>query len=218
MFKYSDTGTKGPFKIGRSVDIHRRMNDTRRECEKTPIVIDDPQQRLIQHVFMAEKLIFVLLRNHRRRIRTCAGCERGHIEWFDIDEASALRVIEKVRQFMEDRYGHISPQHVITRSTRTGQTRFLQLVEMAKQLERRGTIITPGTRSSAQDIQRGGYVPVSGRVPSLREFLQALEVEPTHRTYSASVAVVREFLNYFSAQSSNGQDIRRVDRERQDVA
>jgi hypothetical protein len=125
---------------------------------------------------------------------------------------------------MEDRYGWISPgpDHVLVRSTLTGQTRFSQLVEMAKQLERRGRIITPGTQSSAQvvQLQRGGHVPVSGRVPSLDEFLQALEIDPAHRNYSESVAVVLGFLHHASTRSSNRQDIRHVgnlNREHQNV-
>ena len=66
MFKYSDSSTKGHFKIGRSENIRQRMDAIRRSCKTTPIVIDDPQQRLIQHVYLAEKLVFALLRNHRR--------------------------------------------------------------------------------------------------------------------------------------------------------
>ena len=75
---------------------------------------------------------------------------------------------------MEDRYGRISPDYVVTPSNRSGQTWFFQLVEMAKELERRRKLTPSGVRSSAQDVQRVGHAHVSRRIPTLDDFLQEL--------------------------------------------
>ena len=148
IFKYSDT--PGLLKIGFTKNIQERMGEIRGRCKKVPEVIDDPLQRPIKHAFRAEQLVFELLHNHRMKVRACGGCNRDHIEWFAIDKAFALQVIEQVRQFMEDRYGPVSPAHT-SKSPGSSQPPLRQLVEMARQLAQSEDI--PPVSDDSEDIR-----------------------------------------------------------------
>jgi len=81
------------------------MKEYERSCGQKPILISDDKQRVIRHVYRAEQLVFSELKHLQRREIQCRGCGRSHQEWFETDEAEALRVIEKVRQYTDEKYG-----------------------------------------------------------------------------------------------------------------
>ena len=133
VYTYPDPDMEGLVKIGCANDVQVRMKKIQNDCKRIPQVIEDPLQRPVKHAYRAEQLVFDVLHNHRMKVRACAGCRKDHIEWFTIQKEFALRVIEQVRLFMEDRYGPASPDHT-DKCPGTSKPRLRQLVEMARQL------------------------------------------------------------------------------------
>jgi len=81
------------------------MKAIRSKCRQKANPITDDNQRLVRHVYRAEQLVFAKLKHLQRREIKCQGCEKTHVEWFKVDEAKALEVIETVRKYMEEDYG-----------------------------------------------------------------------------------------------------------------
>jgi len=80
------------------------MKEFESNCLWKPILIKDHNQRLVRHAYRAEQLVFAELEHLQLREIECQGCGKSH-EWFQVDEDKALRVIERVRRYMEKEYG-----------------------------------------------------------------------------------------------------------------
>lgn len=78
-------------KIGRALEVNKRMQGWKRKCNYTPVVLH--QVSLPLHV-KVEKLAHAYFWNQRMRDCGCPGCGVQHEEWFDVDVSDASRVVE----------------------------------------------------------------------------------------------------------------------------
>ena len=74
-------------------------------CGRNPILIEDPNQRVVHDVHRCEQLAFAELALFRVKENHCAKCDQSHIEWFEVGESEALRAIERARQYAEKCHG-----------------------------------------------------------------------------------------------------------------
>ncbi|KAJ6035855.1 hypothetical protein N7540_000134 [Penicillium herquei] len=98
-------------KIGRSKDTDKRLKEWGTQCKKDMMVYypdrsketseSSPDQRKLSHIARVEELIHLELMNYRRFEPRCPGCDKKHIEWFEVSKEHALRVVRKWSVWME---------------------------------------------------------------------------------------------------------------------
>lgn len=87
----------GKVKIGRTNDLEHRLEGWNQQCKRTHSyhkATTDGQLARIPHVSRIERLIHIELKEYRLR-RGCEGCNKTHEEWFDVEEAQAVKVFQK---------------------------------------------------------------------------------------------------------------------------
>jgi hypothetical protein len=103
---YTNLKRNDPRDIMDQKDIKERLAAIASECGRTPILIDDINQRPIKEVYRAEQLIFARLSNVRLVEEQCRGSGCGsHQEWFEVDVSTAFEIIESTRKWIEEELG-----------------------------------------------------------------------------------------------------------------
>lgn len=95
----------GMVKIGRTDDLGQRLKQWSRQCKTTYHYHQSSRDGTlfkVPHIQRVERLIQIELVNCRKK-RRCEGCGKTHIEWFDIDEAKAVQVYQKWRDWIMKR-------------------------------------------------------------------------------------------------------------------
>lgn len=87
-------------KIGRSVNVQRRMREIREKCEYVPNVVFDLH---MPHHHRVEKLVHLQLHNQRLRDVGCRGCHVRHMEWFRVDVEHARDLVSLWQTFCNSR-------------------------------------------------------------------------------------------------------------------
>lgn len=105
LYMFWDQQNFGMIKIGHTIDLEKRLNQWNSQCKVTHYYHQssrDGEPLKIPHVHRIEKLMHIELDNYRKK-RTCDGCGKNHIEWFDIDEAKAKDVFQKWRDWINQK-------------------------------------------------------------------------------------------------------------------
>ncbi|KAJ4313086.1 hypothetical protein N0V94_007120 [Neodidymelliopsis sp. IMI 364377] len=102
VYIFWDQQNFGMIKVGRTNDLDKRLEQWSRQCKMTYHYHQSSRNGSllkVPHVQRIEKLIHIELVNYRKK-RHCEGCGKTHIEWFDIDEAKAVKVYQKWRDWI----------------------------------------------------------------------------------------------------------------------
>lgn len=110
IYVFWQPGNFGHLKIGRSGNVHRRLEEWSRQCKK-PIEVyfpklledgNDGQEDLepVQHICRVEKLVHMELRYCRKIEHNCPGCSKFHKEWFEVPRDIAVEVVHKWMDWM----------------------------------------------------------------------------------------------------------------------
>jgi hypothetical protein len=106
IYIFWDNRHFGKLKIGLTNNLERRLKEWDRKCKRKHSYHPNSGNGLvtIPHVLRVEKLIHTELKEFRRK-RRCEGCGQTHKEWFDIEEAHAVKVARKWQEwFMRKPY------------------------------------------------------------------------------------------------------------------
>lgn len=102
IYMFWDQRTFGMIKIGRTIDLKQRLEEWNTQCKTTHDyhrTFEDGEPLNIPHVQRIEKLMHIELGNYRKK-RICDGCNRKHIEWFDISAEKAKKVYQKLQDWI----------------------------------------------------------------------------------------------------------------------
>jgi hypothetical protein len=102
VYIFWDQQNFGMIKVGRTNDLDKRLEQWSRQCKMTYHYHQSSRNGSllkVPHVQRIEKLVHIELVNYRKK-RRCEGCGKTHIEWFDIDEAKAVKVYQKWRDWI----------------------------------------------------------------------------------------------------------------------
>jgi hypothetical protein len=77
-------------KIGFTSNLDRRAAEWKRQCGYTPRQL---MHFSAEHHVKVENLIHAELRNQRLRECCCPGCEKKHVEWFDVQICRIAEVV-----------------------------------------------------------------------------------------------------------------------------
>jgi hypothetical protein len=92
----------GKLKIGRTVNLERRLKEWDRDCGRQHSyhpAITRGELPTIPHYSRVERLMHIELKE-RRRQRHCEKCNRNHQEWFEVGDALVMRVFQKWRDWI----------------------------------------------------------------------------------------------------------------------
>jgi hypothetical protein len=106
IYIFWDNKNFGKLKIGLTNNLERRLKEWDRKCKRKHSYHPNSGNGLvtIPHVPRVEKLIHTELKEFRKK-RRCEGCGQTHKEWFDIEEAHAVKVARKWQEwFMRKPY------------------------------------------------------------------------------------------------------------------
>jgi predicted GIY-YIG superfamily endonuclease len=93
-------GNFGKLKIGRTNNLQARLEQWNRQCDSVHNYHPHKAIALrIPHVARVEALVHAELKGQRRK-RKCEGCQKTHIEWFDVGEMHAVKVLEKWQKWI----------------------------------------------------------------------------------------------------------------------
>lgn len=98
-------------KIGRSMDVKRRMKEWRKQCKYEPRVVLEVR---MPHHFRIERIIHHQLHNSRlREYPGCSGCGFQHNEWFRVSTVYAEHIVRMWHDFAQrqpyDEFGDLLP-------------------------------------------------------------------------------------------------------------
>ncbi|KAF3033867.1 hypothetical protein E8E12_000110 [Didymella heteroderae] len=105
IYMFWDQQHFGMVKVGRTADREQRLKQWNSQCKITHHyhrILKDTSSSRIPHVQRIEKLLHIELGNYRKK-RTCDGCGRTHIEWFDISAEKARQVYQKWEDWIVQR-------------------------------------------------------------------------------------------------------------------
>ncbi|KAL0942164.1 chitin synthase [Colletotrichum truncatum] len=88
--KLPDESSCRMIKIGFTDNLEKRMQEWQKRCQYEPQVVFS--YKVFHHVKM-ERIIHLHLGNERRKETKCPGCEKNHIEFFDVDTPRAEAVV-----------------------------------------------------------------------------------------------------------------------------
>lgn len=84
-------------KIGRSVNVRRRMKEWRKKCKYVPLVVLNIE---MPHHHRIERIVHHQLHNSRlREYPGCSGCGSQHNEWFRVSTIYAVFLVSMWRDF-----------------------------------------------------------------------------------------------------------------------
>jgi hypothetical protein len=88
-------------KIGKSVDINKRMNDIKTKCKVFDIsIVPDKQSNSNTSYSRLEKLVHCELQNYQH-VFECLACGTMHEEWYNVSEEVALQTVQRWRRFID---------------------------------------------------------------------------------------------------------------------
>ncbi|CAN9317680.1 unnamed protein product [Alternaria alternata] len=100
IYLYWDKAFFGKIKIGYTKDLATRLKQWKKQCNPENAYHSGAESQVeMPHVFRVEQLIHTELKECRLR-RRCDGCGKMHEEWFEADEAHAVKVLRKWRDWM----------------------------------------------------------------------------------------------------------------------
>jgi hypothetical protein len=101
IYIFWDKENFGRLKIGLTNNLKRRLQDWDRKCKRKHSYHPNSGNSIatIPHVLRVERLIHVELKEFREK-RMCEGCGKTHKEWFDIEEAHAVKVARKWQEWI----------------------------------------------------------------------------------------------------------------------
>lgn len=97
IYMFWDQQNFGMIKVGRTIDLEQRLKQWNAQCKIMHHYHQSSQEGeplKIPHCQRIERLMHIELRNYRKK-RTCDGCGRTHLEWFDISAEKAKKVYQK---------------------------------------------------------------------------------------------------------------------------
>ncbi|KAJ5769470.1 hypothetical protein N7520_004029 [Penicillium odoratum] len=110
IYIFWQTPNFGHLKIGRSGNIHRRLNEWNKQCKKEMrIHFPDfagnqnkslPDMQQVPHISRVEALVHLELKRHRKIEERCPGCYKSHMEWFEVSKETAVKVVRKWTSWM----------------------------------------------------------------------------------------------------------------------
>ncbi|PGG99735.1 hypothetical protein AJ79_08424 [Helicocarpus griseus UAMH5409] len=92
----------GHLKIGKTVDVKKRLCGWEKQCGKQVELYFPPKEhnvQPVQHISRVETLVHAEL-NDRRRTEKCSGCGKTHIEWFEVQRDVAVEIVQKWMEWM----------------------------------------------------------------------------------------------------------------------
>jgi hypothetical protein len=94
LYVYWNVGEFGHVKIGTTrFTVDYRLNSWYKQCKKDVQELKIGEESImkdIPHVYRVEKLIHTELAKCRVRVPKCAGCHKGHREWFEITKITKM--------------------------------------------------------------------------------------------------------------------------------
>ncbi|KAH7010859.1 meiotically up-regulated gene 113-domain-containing protein [Microdochium trichocladiopsis] len=105
LYIFRRASSPGYVKIGWTMNpIERRLNNWSRKCGYRPILAHSTD--VFKYTQRAETLAHEELAWERRKEPRCAGCGKGHTEWFRVSEERAIQVVDSWASLMtyEDLY------------------------------------------------------------------------------------------------------------------
>jgi hypothetical protein len=100
IYIYWDKAFFGKIKIGYTQDLAARLKQWKKQCNPENAYHSGAESQVeMPHVFRVEQLIHTELKECRLR-RRCDGCGKTHKEWFEANEAHAVKVLRKWRDWM----------------------------------------------------------------------------------------------------------------------
>ncbi|KAH7016547.1 meiotically up-regulated gene 113-domain-containing protein [Microdochium trichocladiopsis] len=105
LYVFRRASSPGYVKIGWTMNpIQQRLNDWRRKCGYRPILVHSTD--VFKYTQRAKTLAQEELAWERRKEPQCAGCGKGHTEWFRVSEERAKEVVDSWASLMtyEDLY------------------------------------------------------------------------------------------------------------------
>ncbi|CAN9306509.1 unnamed protein product [Alternaria alternata] len=100
IYLYWDKAFFGKIKIGYTRDLAARLKQWKKQCNPENAYHSGAESQVeMPHVFRVEQLIHTELKECRLR-RRCDGCGKTHKEWFEANEAHAVKVLRKWRDWM----------------------------------------------------------------------------------------------------------------------
>jgi hypothetical protein len=100
IYLYWDKAFFGKIKIGYTQDLAARLKQWKKQCNPENAYHSGAESQVeMPHVFRVEQLIHTELKECRLR-RRCDGCGKTHKEWFEANEAHAVKVLRKWRDWM----------------------------------------------------------------------------------------------------------------------
>ncbi|OGE57683.1 hypothetical protein PENARI_c001G08586 [Penicillium arizonense] len=110
MYIFSQRGNFGHLKIGRSGNVSRRLKQWNKQCKKTMEIYfpesgknkdeNMPDVQQVPHISRVEALVHLELYHHRRIEHKCPGCDKLHLEWFEVSKDIAIGVVRKWSAWM----------------------------------------------------------------------------------------------------------------------
>ncbi|KAI9752085.1 MAG: Adaptor for signal transduction [Chaenotheca gracillima] len=103
VYIYKRADLPGLVKIGLTNrdNVQTRLDEMSRTCQQTIFEIVDVHQRRVRHARRVERLVHAELALWQMTLALCEACGRRHKEWFEIEEAVALSVVERWRAWVE---------------------------------------------------------------------------------------------------------------------
>ncbi|KAL4916395.1 T5orf172 domain-containing protein [Aspergillus aurantiobrunneus] len=99
-------GAFGHVKIGYTKDIGKRMASWERQCGRKPdkyFPSEKADVEPVPHRLRVEQLVHAELAQYRRQEPKCETCGGKHIEWFEVDVAFAISIVQKWVKWMRER-------------------------------------------------------------------------------------------------------------------
>ncbi|KAK5455117.1 hypothetical protein LTS15_005837 [Exophiala xenobiotica] len=110
IYVFWHTGSFGYVKIGYSKDVAERLKAWKQQCGFSLLQHDLGESvavARVKHLHRVEALIHAELRDYRLMEPNCAGCGKKHVEWFEVSETHAKRVVAKWTQLSLYSGGHL---------------------------------------------------------------------------------------------------------------
>ncbi|KAL3478550.1 meiotically up-regulated gene 113-domain-containing protein [Aspergillus californicus] len=107
IYIYQCRGKFGYFKIGYTMNVRVRLQDWEKQCGRKLwcyFPLEEPDTTPVLHINRVEKLIHTELAAYRRQEMKCAGakCGKKHIEWFEVGDEVATKVVRKWMAWMRE--------------------------------------------------------------------------------------------------------------------
>jgi hypothetical protein len=94
---------KNCYKIGRSIDVSRRLIEWSKQCRYTTKLICKIESK---HSYKAESFLHAYYVDYWHKFDPCDGCGRRHVEWFKlVDEKDIESDMKTICSFTSQIYG-----------------------------------------------------------------------------------------------------------------